>query len=81
MPAAVDRGDMERVGEAVEAQRAGERDDVAAVDEPPAEPPLTLAQLVEMDLGRVLVEAGRDHVLGLLDGHPVDMVDSARRRS
>src|SRR5271165_141516 len=76
MPAAVDRRNMECVGEAIEAERPGERDDVAAVDEPPAEPPLALAQLVEMDLGRVLVKAGRDHVLGLLDGHPVDVVDS-----
>ena len=66
---------LEGVGEAVEGQRAGEADDVAAVDEPPAEAALLLHQLVEMDLRRVLVEPGRDHVLGFLDGHAVHMVD------
>ncbi len=35
--AAIDGGDVEGVGEAVEGQRAGERDDVAAIDQPPAE--------------------------------------------
>ena len=75
VPAAVDRGDVEGVGEAVEAQRARERDDVAAIDQPAAEPALALAELVEMHLGGVLVEAGREHVLGFLDRHAVDMVD------
>ena len=80
VPAAVDRRDVEGVGEAVEAQRARQRDDVAAVDQPPAEPALALAELVEMHLGGVLVEAGRDLVLGLLDGDAVDMVDALARR-
>ena len=35
-------GDMEGVGEAVEAQRARERDDMAAIDQPPSEPALRL---------------------------------------
>src|SRR5262249_9371149 len=64
------------VGEAVEAQGAGKRNDMAAVDEPPAEPPLRLAELIEMHLGRILVESGRHLVLGLLDGDAVGMVDS-----
>src|SRR5271166_5213058 len=76
MPAAVDRRDVEGVGEAVETQRARERNDVPAVDEPPAEPPLSLAELVEMNFGGVLVEPGRHLVLGFLDGDAVDMVDS-----
>src|SRR5277367_6936939 len=66
MPPAVDRRDMERIGEAVEAERARERDDVAAVDQPPPEPALRLAELVEMHLGGVLIETGRDLMLGLL---------------
>ena len=71
---------MEGVGEAVEGQRARQRDDVAAVDQPPAEAALALAELVEMHLGRVLVEARRDLVLGFLDGDAVDMVDALARR-
>ena len=81
MAAAVDRRDMEGVGEAVEAQRARQRDDMAAVDQPPAEAALRLAELVEMHLGGVLIEAGRDLVLGLLDGDAVDMVDPLARRN
>jgi len=64
VPAAVDRRDVEGVGEAVEGQRARERDDMAAIDQPPAEPALALAKQVEMDLGGILIEAGRDLVLG-----------------
>ena len=45
MPAAIDGGDMEGVGEAVEGQRAGERDHMAAIDEPAAEPPLPLVSI------------------------------------
>ena len=70
---------MERIGEAVEAERARERDDVAAVDQPPSEPALRLAELVEMHLGGVLIEAGRDLMLGLLDRDAVDMVDPLAR--
>ena len=76
MPAAVDRRDMEGVGEAVETERPGERDHMPAIDEPPPEAPLALAELVEMHLGGVLIEPGRRLVLGLLDGDAVDMVDA-----
>ena len=41
--------------------------------------PLPLAELVEMDLGRVLIEPGRRLVLGLLDGGAVDMIDPLAR--
>ena len=75
MPAAVDGGDVEGVGEAVEGQRAGERDDDAAVDQPPLELALRLLVLVEVHLGGVLVEPGGDLVLGLLQRHGVDVVD------
>ena len=79
MPAAVDRGDVEGVGEAIEAQCAGERNDVAAIDQTPPEAPLPLAELVEMDLGGVLIEPGGGLVLGLLDRDPVDMIDPFAR--
>ncbi len=75
VPAAVDGGDVEGVGEAVERQRAGERDDDAAVDEPPLELALRLLMQVEVHLGRVLVEPGGDLVLGLLQRHGVGVVD------
>ena len=75
MPAPVDRRDVEGVGEAVETQRAGERDDMPAIDEPAPEAPLPLAELVEMHLGGVLIEPGRRLVLRLLDGDAVDMID------
>jgi hypothetical protein len=48
---------------------------VAAIDDPTPEPPLGLDVLVEVDLGGVVVEPGREHVLGLLDRHAVDVVD------
>ena len=75
MPAPIDRRDMEGVGEAVETQRAGERDHMPAIDEPAPEAPLPLAELVEMHLGGVLIEPGRRLVLGLFDGDAVDMID------
>ena len=75
MPAAIDRRDMEGVGEAVETQRPSERDHMPAIDEPPPEAPLPLAELVEMHLGGVLIEPGRRLVLGLFDGDAVDMID------
>src|ERR1700735_3493133 len=74
MPAAVDRRDMEGVGEAVETQRPGERDHMSTVDKPPPEAPLALAELVEMHLGGVLIEPGRRLVLSLFDGDAVDMI-------
>ena len=67
MAAAIDGGDVEGVGEAVEGERAGERDDVAAVDQPLAEAALLGAVLVEMDARGVLIEPGRDLMLGLFD--------------
>ena len=79
MPPAVDRGDPEGVGEAVEAERPRQADDVAAIDQPPAEPALPFRVPVEMHLGGVLVEPGRGGVLGLLDRHAVGMVDLLAR--
>ena len=67
---------MEGVGEAVEGQRAGERDHVPAVDQPPAETALAFGELVEMNARGVLIEPGRDLVLGLLDGDAVDVIDA-----
>ena len=75
MPAPVDRRDMEGVGEAVETERASERNHMPAIDETPAEAPLPLAELVEMHLGGVLIEPGRGLVLGLFDSDAVDMID------
>ena len=79
MPAAVDRRDMESVGEAVEAQGASERNDVAAIDQAAPETPLPLGELVEMHLGGILIEPGRGLVLSLLDRDPVDMIDPFAR--
>src|SRR5277367_6809872 len=76
MSAAVDRRNMEGVGEAVETQGASERDHMPTVDEPPPEAPLPLAELVEMHLGGVLIQPGRRLVFGLFDGDAVDMIDA-----
>src|ERR1700722_9656756 len=75
MAPAVDRGDVKGVGEAIEAQRARQRNDVPAIDQPVPETALALAELIEMDLGAVLKQARRDLMLGLLDGDAVDVVD------
>ena len=68
------------LAEPVEAERPGERDHVAAIDQPPAEPGVLGGQAVEMDLGGVLEQARGDLVLGLLDGHAVDVVDLLAHR-
>src|SRR5205085_12094111 len=62
---AVDRRDVERVGEAVEGERAGERDHVPAVDQPLAEAALRFGELVEVHARRILVEPGGERMLGL----------------
>src|SRR5262245_62609037 len=71
VPAAIDGRDMEGIGETVEAQCPGERKDDAAVDQPALEWSLRLCVLIEMNPGRVLIEAGGDLVFGLLQpyGH------------
>src|SRR6266704_1598815 len=76
MPAAIDRSDMKGIGEAIERQRARQRNDMPAVDQPPAEAALALDELVEMNARGVLIEPRRDLVLGFLDRHAVDMIDS-----
>src|SRR5216683_8089550 len=75
VPAAIDAGDVESVAEPVERQRAGERNHVPAIDQAAAEPALTLGELVEVDLGRILVQSCRDLVLGLLYRHAVHVID------
>ena len=49
MPAAIDRGDPEGIGEAVEAEGPGQADDMAAIDDAPAEAPPLLGVLVEIN--------------------------------
>ena len=73
--AAVDGGDVEGIAETVERQRAGQRNDDATVDDALAETALGLGMLVEMHLGGVLIKTRGELVLGLLDGHAVDMVN------
>ena len=75
MPPAVDRQHQPGVLQPVEAQRLGGGDHHPAVDQPPAGRVLGALILVEVDLGGVLIEARGHLVLGLLDGHAVDMVD------
>jgi hypothetical protein len=75
VPRAIQPENVEGIGEPVKAQGAGDGDDVAAIDEPPAEPAFALDMLIEMDPRRVLEQARGELMLGLLDGLPVDMVD------
>ena len=46
-----------------------------AIDDAPGKAPVLFRMLVEMHPCGVLVEFGCHHVLGVLDGQPVDMVD------
>src|SRR5690606_29707954 len=48
----------------------------AAIDKPSAEAAGAFGVLVEMHSGSVLVEPRRELMLGLLDGHAVDVVDA-----
>ena len=48
---------------------------MAAIDDAPAEAPVLLRMLVEMDLGGVLIEPRRGHMAGFFDGHAVEMID------
>ena len=75
MARAVQPENMEGVGQPVEAQAARDRDEMAAIDEPPPEPPLAFDMLIEMHPRGVLEQAGGELMLGLLDGLAVDMVD------
>ncbi len=75
MTRAVEAEHVEGVGEAVKAERAGDRDDVPPIDEPPAEALLGLTVLVEMHAGGVLIEARRHLVFGLFDGLAVHVID------
>src|SRR5689334_9600823 len=47
-----------------------------AIDQPAAKAALCFAELVEMNLGGVLIETRRQHMLGLFDGHTIDMIDA-----
>ena len=72
---AIDRRDMESVGEPVAGQRTGERDHVPAIDQPAAETALGLGKQVEVDARIVLVKPRGHLVFGFFDRHPVDVVD------
>src|SRR5947208_12039982 len=76
MPAAIDRGDKKGIGEAIERQRPRQRNDMPAIDQPPSETALALDELVEMNARGILIKPRRDLVLGFLDRHAVDMVNS-----
>src|SRR5689334_23578981 len=76
MAAAIDRGDLKCVGEPVERQRPRQRNDVPAIDQPPPEPSFALDELIEMNARGVLIEPGRNLMLGFLDRDAVDMIDS-----
>src|SRR5262245_4509641 len=75
VPRAVQSENVESIGEPIEAQGAGDGDDVAAIDEPPAEPALAFDMLIEMDARRVLEQARGELMLGLFDRLPVNVVD------
>jgi hypothetical protein len=66
---------VEGVGKPVEAERPGDGDDVAAIDDTALEAALRLDVLIEMHPGRVLEKARGELVLGLLDRLAVDVID------
>ena len=72
MGAAVEARDDLGIGETVEAQSARHRDHMPTIDQPLA----ILAQCgVEMHLGGVLPQPRGQHMLGLLNGDAIDMVN------
>src|SRR5690606_22480544 len=79
MTPAVDRRDMKGVRETVERQRAGERNDMPAVNEPATEAALRAIKLIEMHTRRVLIESRCDLVRSFIDRHAVAMVDLLAR--
>ena len=48
---------------------------MAAINQPPAKPRPLRARRVEMHPRGVLIQPRRQLMLGLLDGHPIDMID------
>ena len=53
---------------------------MAAIDQATAEAALAFGELVEVNLGGVLVQPGGELMLGLFDRHAVDMVDLLARQ-
>ncbi len=76
MAAAIDGGDVERVGEPVEGKRAGDRDHMPAINQPAAEAPLLGSVQVEMNARGVLIEPGRGLMFGFLDCDPDHVIDA-----
>ena len=76
MRAAVDRTDVQDVAEAVERQRPRDAQHVTAVHQRPAEAARARQLRVEVHARRILVEARREAVLGLVDGHAGDVIDA-----
>src|SRR5262249_61966033 len=75
MPPSVDRGNVKGIGKAVEGERAGQRDHVAAVDQTATEPALRRRILIEMDARGALIEPGCDLVLRLFYGDAGHVID------
>src|SRR5271166_1060110 len=75
MTARIDAGDMEGIFESIETQRAGERDDVAAINKAAAKATLSLLVLVKVNPCVILVEPPRKLMLGLFDGHTIEVID------
>src|SRR4051794_15426262 len=75
MAPSVDRRNVERVRETVERQRAGERNHMAAIDQPPAETVLAHRELIEVDTRGVLIKPRRHLVLGFLHCDAIHMID------
>jgi len=67
--AAVDRRDVKGMASPLKESAARQRDHVAAIDQAPAEAPLCGRILIKVDARGVLIEPGRDLVLGFLHRH------------
>ena len=72
---AIETRDVKRVRKAVEAQGARNRNDVPAVNEAAPEAALRRAELIEMNLCRVLIKPRGQLVLGFFHGHAIDVID------
>ena len=75
MCSGIDRNHLCRIGKAIKAERPGNRNDDAAIDQAFAKPAVFLSVRIKMHFRRVLIESCGDLMLSFFDRHAVHMID------